>query len=216
MSENHKKEVEDIEIILAEALKEGLKQDLKEQFENKNPPKIFTPSVKKKNFYLRILLANAAIGLLIVAFVLGFESGSDYNRAIQFLNETHLNYLPDVERNLNSPKNDENTILLDFKNKWINPKDLDDMKISTLSNRAKMEIGYHLLTNERSLEVVDRLFQSIENENTGLKSEKLWLWGLCKMMIGENKNAIEYFEELKNTSMYKNEEVNLLLNFLNE
>ncbi|MEM9546245.1 MAG: hypothetical protein AAGA77_09730 [Bacteroidota bacterium] len=216
MKKNNEDERNDFEVLLSESFRIELKDELSKGFKEYNKSSRPTPAISKYKRLSVIILANAAIVVAVLSFVFGFQNTSASDRALHFLDQTKLNYNEDVTRDVafNTEDPESPSITEEIIN--TTPSHIGGELLKKLSNNEKLNIGYYYLSNGKSPQVIDSLFKAIQNENSGLKAEKLWLWSLSKIIHGETDKAVEYIRLLQEESSYKTKEINQLLELLNE
>ncbi len=186
----------DLEIILAESLKNKLKEDLEKEFESIKVDESLIP--RRRNMLRVGLISFLLVVLVIVSYFMLFRRTSNYDMALKFLNETELSYGENITRNIEDTGRETTSIL-----------SIDNL--TKLSNHEKMQLGISLMKDNNSLVLADSIFQTIKNESSGLKVEKLWLMGLCQILLGNEGLAKEHFSDLAELSKFKEKERKILI-----
>ncbi|MCG8326914.1 MAG: hypothetical protein MI974_04465 [Chitinophagales bacterium] len=201
---------EDFEYILAESLKNKLKSELDSQLQGRTG-KVKQLSFKEKKRTLKQIISIAAVVALIIGLSFYFfKETSSKEMAIAYLDETQV-YTYDHSRNVDKGIDNPKSAIVEGSNTASITELFLDGSLSEVNNREKLHISLELMQYENHLLTADSLLRSIQNENSGIKAEKLWLWGLCSILQDDEKSASLHFKELKKISNYKNQEVELLL-----
>ena len=85
-----------------------------------------------------------------------------------------------------------------------------------LNNREKLNYAMAVLKQEKSdYSKAILLLQSLKEASSGIEIEQLWLLGLSYTLTGQDKKAIDCFQQLQSNSHYKSKEIKKILSKIN-